>query len=357
MDTQPTSSTHFVSPYREEPERAKFFDLVHTLRDCLPPCETGTVFLVSLVDLLIENPMTEEQEADAREGIYNPLRNLSPSALQKIYSGERKLAASTASIICSRYDGDLFVYELNNLPDGQKELLQTFLSQYGIIAPIEHIGEAMNDILHQILLGLSHGIDDPPVKLSLHRTDLNFNAFGTSRITFEDGKLIIDNIEVKLPVQLNPSDVQSYEAGYVSKLCEAYADALEMDSIDVEDISNFHPKYSANFKEQRKAFLSAESIQRSLREVYENGQDEFDILKEDALHSVEITYQDDYPNGFERLKAVLKHISGVPLSKSRLMLISNLIGSLERYGLVQILANENKLPSWIDPFKESCDAK
>ena len=56
-----------------------------------------------------------------------------------------------------------------------------------------------------------------------------------------------------------------------------------------------------NFYDQRKAYLSAESIQRSISEVYEDGENQFDILKEDALERIKTTYYDEYDNGYRRL--------------------------------------------------------
>lgn len=58
-------------------------------------------------------------------------------------------------------------------------------------------------------------------------------------------------------------------------------------------ISNLPRKYQMNFYDQRKAYLSAESIQRSISEVYEDGENQFDILKEDAFGGIKTTYYDD----------------------------------------------------------------
>mgnify|MGYP000335054483 CR=1 FL=1 len=55
------------------------------------------------------------------------------------------------------------------------------------------------------------------------------------------------------------------------------------------------------------AYLSAESIQRSISEVYEDGENQFDILKEDALEGIKTTYYDEYDNGYRRLLEVLKN--------------------------------------------------
>jgi len=81
---------------------------------------------------------------------------------------------------------------------------------------------------------------------------------------------------------------------------------LSRDNVTVDDIPKLPKKYQKNFYEQRKAYLSAESIQRSISEVYEDGKNQFDILKDDAYNGVKITYYDDFDNGYRRLLEVLK---------------------------------------------------
>ena len=127
---------------------------------------------------------------------------------------------------------------------------------------------------------------------------------------------------------------------------------LSRDNVTVDDIPKLPKKYQKNFYEQRKAYLSAESIQRSISEVYEDGKNQFDILKDDAYNGVKITYYDDFDNGYRRLLEVLKKISDVQLTKSKLSLIKNLIGNLERLGIVHILVNDKTITSWVDPYEE-----
>lgn len=49
---------------------------------------------------------------------------------------------------------------------------------------------------------------------------------------------------------------------------------------------------------------------------------------------------------------VLKKVSDIQLTKSKLMLIKNLIGNLERLGIVHILVNDETIKSWVDPYEE-----
>lgn len=75
-------------------------------------------------------------------------------------------------------------------------------------------------------------------------------------------------------------------------------------------------------------------------------------MKDDAYNGVKTTYYDDFDNGYRRLLEVLKKISDVQLTKSKLSLIKNLIGNLERLGIVHILVNDKTITSWVDPYEE-----
>ena len=86
--------------------------------------------------------------------------------------------------------------------------------------------------------------------------------------------------------------------------------------------------------------------------MYEDCENQFDILKEDAFGGIKTTYYEEYDNGYRRLLEVLKKISDIQLKKSKLMLIKNLIGYLARLGIVHILVNDETIKSWVDPYEE-----
>lgn len=206
--------------------------------------------------------------------------------------------------------------------------------------------------MSQIFHGLSKGIRDVDIQLTIHEPRPSIKNLAENRIYFEDGRLIIDGETIELPIQLDESQIYEFESDYISALCNAYAEALSRDEVTVDDIPNLPRKYQANFYDQRKAYLSAESIQRSISEVYEDGENQFDILKEDAFFGIKTTYYDDYDTGYRRLLEVLKKVSDIQLTKSKLMLIKNLIGNLERLGIVHILVNDETIKSWVDPYEE-----
>ena len=70
-------------------------------------------------------------------------------------------------------------------------------------------------------------------------------------------------------------------------------------------------------------------------------------LKELKLHITMSMTMD-----IEDLFGSIKKISDIQLTKSKLMLIKNLIGNLERLGIVHILVNDETIKSWVDPYEE-----
>ena len=329
-----------------------FHEIAEELKTYMAPSERGGIFVVQLVGDTLREPMTDEEEKMALDDKFNPVAELSLNMQDQIYEGKKFISKTRAGLICSRYDGADFAEEIDNLYDAYKDHLQTFLARRGITVEIDELGSAMQDIMSQIFHGLSKGIRDVDIQLTIHEPRPSIKNLAENRIYFEDGRLIIDGETIELPIQLDESQIYEFESGYISALCNAYAEALSRDEVTVDDIPNLPRKYQANFYDQRKAYLSAESIQRSISEVYEDGENQFDILKEDAFFGIKTTYYDDYDTGYRRLLEVLKKVSDIQLTKSKLMLIKNLIGNLERLGIVHILVNDETIKSWVDPYEE-----
>lgn len=329
-----------------------FHEIAEELKTYMAPSERGGIFVVQLVGDTLREPMTDEEEKMVLTDKFNPVAELSLNMQDQIYEGKKFISKTRSGLICSRYDGADFAEEIDNLYDADKDHLQTFLARRGITVEIDELGSAMQDIMSQIFHGLAKGIRDVDIQLTIHEPRPSIKNLAENRIYFENGKLIIDGETIELPIQLDESQIYEFESGYISALCNAYAEALSRDEVTVDDIPNLPRKYQANFYDQRKAYLSAESIQRSISEVYEDGENQFDILKEDAFFGIKTIYYDDYDTGYRRLLEVLKKVSDIQLTKSKLTLIKNLIGNLERLGIVHILVKDETIKSWVDPYEE-----
>lgn len=330
-----------------------FHEIAGELKTYMDPTGRGGDFVIALVGDTLRDPMTEEEVKMDENDKFNPLASgMSINMLDQILEGKKFISKAWAGLICSRYDGQDFAEEIDNLYDANKDHLKQFLLCRGLSVEIEELGSAIQDILNQIFHGLSKGIHDVDITLTIHDPKPSIKNLAGDRIYCEDGKLYIDGDVIGLPIKLSDAQIYDFEATYISVLCDAYADVLSRDEVTMDDIPTLPRKYQTNFYDQRKAYLSAESIQRSISEVYEDGENQFDILKQDAFDGIKTTYLDDYDNGYRRLLEVLKKISDVQLTKSKLSLIKNLIGNLERLGIVHILVNDKTIASWVDSYEE-----
>ena len=161
--------------------------------------------------------------------------------------------------------------------------------------------------------------------------------------------IYLGNDEIRLPVQLTPQSVISpQELPYVNALCEVYAEKLNQ-VVTSDMIDRLPSSLRKNFANQREAYYSAESVRHSAREVFPNGEREFEALKEDAFAGISDTYYDDrLTSGYDRLLAVLDKITSTTLTKSALMNIVGLIGNLEKKGICHILVNDDVIKSWVN---------
>lgn len=331
----------------------RFSDLAKELRKYLFLGTSKGEFVLCLIDSILREPFsTHESERDER-GYLNPLRSVSPETCRQYLAGTAYISRSNAEAIYGRFNSGALVDLIDELPPKQKEQLNCFLKQNGLDVKVEDLGVAVGDILEQLFDGMAQRKHDINVRIRLYDGKPRIDSLPANRVRYdkESNTIIIDGESISLPVTLTEEDINRNESRFISELCAAYADAMES-IISVEDIDNLPIKYKENYADQIEAYLSAEGIQRSLREVYEDGENQFDILKKDAYYGIRSTYKDDYPNGYKRLNEVLKQVTNVQLNESKLILITNLIGSLQKLGIVHILVEEGTIPSWVDPYKE-----
>lgn len=230
-----------------------FHEMAEELKTYMAPSERGGIFVVQLVGDTLRAPMTDEEEKMALDDKFNPLAyGMSLNMQDQIYEGKKYISKDRAGLICSRYDGADFAEVIDNLYDADKDHLQTFLARRGIAVEIDELGSAMQDIMSQIFHDLSKGIHDVDIQLTIHEPKPNIKNLAENRIYFEDGKLIIDGETIELAIQLDESQIYEFESGYISALCNAYAEALSRDEVTVDDIPNLTRKYQMNFYDQRR---------------------------------------------------------------------------------------------------------
>ncbi len=178
--------------------------------------------------------------------------------------------------------------------------------------------------------------------------------FASTRYDSEQHIIYIGTTGIKLPVLLKPeSSFASHELPYINALCEVYAEKIGQ-AITSTDLPTIKPPYRQHFLEQRKAYYGAESIQRSVREIFADGEKQFDAIKDDAYEGISLILLDDcYATGYDRLRAVLEKITSTTLTKSALINIVGLISNLEKKGICHLLVNDERIKSWVKPYDEN----
>lgn len=144
-----------------------------------------------------------------------------------------------------------------------------------------------------------------------------------------------------------PDSIAEQELEYIHALYEVFAEKLNRENFTKDDMPLLNRGMRENFREQREAYYSAVSVERSVRDMFTDGENEFQILKDDAWRGIDTTYWKDHPDGYARLNAVLEKVTSTSLDRSILSQMRNLIGNLEKKGICHILVNDGTIESWV----------
>ena len=145
-----------------------------------------------------------------------------------------------------------------------------------------------------------------------------------------------------------PENLEEHEMTYVQELLKAYADSENVNIIRKDELEQY-PQYKKDFERRRKDYYAAESIRQSARDILSLDEKEdkgFDALKEETFEGIVDVCENDFVNGFTRLKAVMNHVTTIRLSRSVLSLMG-WVGSSEAKGICHMLVNDEKI-RWVD---------
>lgn len=330
-----------------------FSDFAKLMHKYIGTTKDQQEFVQYLLFLVMHEPSTDFDKAlDNKDEYYPYSKDKEKSAAGKVYRGSdnRNLPLTIAKFVNGHFDKQKFVDEIYQLEYDTKEKLCEALATYGISCTPDNVDEVSAVSLGKIIEARADGKDD-----YIFNSHEKFDAEGRkiakvplATAYCEDGKLYIGGEIIQLPIQLVLTEqIAPHEQPYIQALFEAYADSLNRDTVTKEDINSLSPTIRANYSAQRKAYYAAESIRRSIREVYDDADRQFELLKEDAYEGIQETYYDEHVNGLKRLNEVLKKITSTTLSKSCLMQITNLIGNLEKKGICHVLVNDETIKSWV----------
>lgn len=302
-------------------------------------------FLLSIVDAFIRNPFSNES-------FDNPLLEYNMDSLRGICNGNKQLSRECASKIRSLFDKDKFIdfiYTRTDNFDDIKDMLISFGFENDLYYEDEiDIPLALADLLAKIFEDISKGSTQtyPPIrKMDIHTVDKD--AFKNAYT--KDGLLYINNIIIELPESVSLED--SYlncNLPYIVELLKVYSSISGNNIKSLEELQ-LYPNYEKHLIEQSKYYYSAEAMRRSVRDLFDDGEDHFNILKEEIFDSIYETYVDlSLDDGYQRLKNVLEMVAKANLNSTILLNIKGLITVKERKGICHILVNEGRIKSWVE---------
>lgn len=328
----------------------KFCELAKILHKYRRDKSETTAMCVKILTDAILDDVAIDKIGSADEDV-NPMYQKKDSTLQAIYSGTRlKISQEDAGLMLSRVDEAHFADFVNSYSYDALVQMSEDVCAYGFEAHPDNVAEVCANIMAQIINCRAENKSDDITTITIKKkeTGKRIKDIAPASIERRGDKLHICGEEIVIHQMLVPKNVASIELKYIKALCDAYAQALGKKGVTEADIPTLPEPFPEDFSDQRKAYYSAESIEHSIRDTIDDGEDEFAKLKKDAWDGIRMTYRSrKYANGYERLNAVLEKVTNTTLDLSVLSQIRGLIGNLEKMGICHILVNDGTISSWV----------
>lgn len=279
----------------------------------------------------------------------NPLYAKAPSTLQAIYNGSRlMIAQEDAAAMLGRADEAHFADFVNSYSYDALVQMSEDIQAYGFDAHPDNVAEICANIMFQIINLRAEGKWDDVTVLTIKKKEAGKRIKDIAPATIErrGDKLHICGEEILIHKELYPDDEKKGLLCFQA-VCDTYAEILKLGHITEADIPSLPDWCQEDFADHQECYFSAEGIQHSIRDTFDDGEDEFELLKKDAWQGINMTYRKRYDTGYDRLIAVLEKITNTTLDLSTLNQIRNLIGNMEKKGICHILVNDGTIKSWV----------
>lgn len=326
----------------------RFCDLARIFHKYRLDSTEDTAMCVKILTDAILDDVAMESLGNTNKEI-NPLYGKGKSTLQAIFTGTRlMISQDDASAMLGRADEEHFAEFVNSYSYDALVQMSEDVRAYGFDAHPDNVAEICGNIMLQIINLRAEGKRDDVTVLTIKKKETGKRIKDIAPATIErrGDRLHICGEEILLCKELYP-DNEKEGLRCFQAVCDAYADALEIGKITEADIPSLPDWCQEDFADQQECYFSAEGIQHSIRDTFDDGEDEFQLLKKDAWQGINMTYRKRYDNGYDRLIAVLEKITNTTLDLSTLNQIRNLIGNMEKKGICHILVNDGTIKSWV----------
>lgn len=142
-----------------------------------------------------------------------------------------------------------------------------------------------------------------------------------------------------------PANVIDEEKKYAEALMEVYGQAERVKGFD-ESLLVQYPKHQKHFSEQRAYYYAAEAVRRGTRDIYSN-EDQFEVLKKETFEGVKEVWEEEYKNGYTRLRRVMAQAALTRIDKCWLSRDTDWVGNPEKKGVCHFLVKDGKLEGWV----------
>lgn len=268
----------------------------------------------------------------------NPLDELKDDFLRKVFNGSEALPKDVASFIRANIDSLTFEDFCDGMTNDAREKMIIEFKNHKIDVAIDTFEEDITEIIDQILYFIVN------LKPSTGVKDVQFIG---------DGKIKIGGRIVNLPPELlPPEDFSDFEAPYITALLRVYSQVEKFGPITIDDLKLMHPRYEQHLKFQRENYFSAESLLHQIRDIFIDGEEEFNKVKSETYVGVRSVVLRAYKNAMMRVDRTMEHVVLISYSKSYLARSSNgLIGPAEKQGMTHMLVNDRKI-DWVVDYDE-----
>lgn len=185
--------------------------------------------------------------------------------------------------------------------------------------------------------------------LKSHMDSLNFSIFSSKssvELIKDHAKTCFHTVRFGggLPVRNDSAEPPfiptDNESRYIRQLLDAYGEHLGVKLKDTDSLK-IHSLLSRDYLRQRGRFYHAESLKTFARDNVPAGT--FESLQEEIYHGVIDTCENEFNNGFTRMKAAMTQASAVAGTSNPLV---TCIKTQDRQGICHQLANDDRL-KWV----------
>lgn len=140
-----------------------------------------------------------------------------------------------------------------------------------------------------------------------------------------------------------PEDPEANELLYINQLLNAYSDNKKS-NITMSNLSD-EPTFYEDFRDNRRNFYSAESLRRTIREIF-NDEDHFNLLMSEMHIGICDFIKTSFVDGYDRLIKTMHESTKVNLSVSPVDRELHFVTNQDKKGLCHHLVNDKKM-NWV----------